>query len=1217
MYISRVVIKGFKTYRNETVIDDFSPHHNIIIGSNGSGKSNFFAAIRFVLSDAYSNLKREERQGLIHQGSGSVMSASVEIVFHDPGNRMILPSGVAPMSNEEIFIRRTVGLKKDDYQINDRNVTKGDVVRMLESAGFSMSNPYNIVPQGRIIAVTNAKDKERLQLLEDVVGAKSFEVKLRASLKKMDETEQKRTQIAKEMEELSKKLDEMEEERKELEKYNDLESDRKVFQYTLYERELNDVINQIEKLDGDYNTTLYSSEQYLQELDKRENMVGEVTKTLQNIESSLKLKVTTELQQAKSKYTELSNRLAGYKVKISDIDSQMELQEEQTKIDQNTLKIISTTIEEKQIQLVKFLPRYEELSKDEANYKLKLDELQQKQRDLMLKKGRYARFKTKNERDDWIMTELVELREELKALDLVKLQLADTRSSIENQLKSLDEQINDLTDSVQGPSVLAELEDVKASINRLKEEYSTKFDERKELWRTEQKLQTILENMMDDVKRSERSVNETMNRSLANGIASVKEIVEKLNLPDDCVFGTLGELIKVSEKYKRCAEVIGGNSLFNIVVDTDETASLIMNELYHMKGGRVTFMPLNRLYNDQNVTYPPNDQASCTPLIKKIKFDVKFEKAVKHIFGKTIVVKDLSQGSKFSKKYKLNAIILDGDRADKRGVLTGGYYDQHKRTKLDSLKDLKNARNQQKRTAIELDGVKESLRILDSEIDQHNDFIRKETNKKESILTNIETLNLKLNNKKSEREILEESKLSLVFKIAKAETNIRIISQKVEAYNQDQSQPFDSELSPAEKEELAQVNITLQELQEKFEVTTESFEKISVTIDALNAELDSKLIPQQRELRSKIADTSDAFSSGLNDELSLVQIEKRSVESKFEASNIELTTVQNEIDKLNSEKKNSQNILDKANSQQRLLLKKLDNFQKEAEKVMVKKSTLSTRRDEVQQKVRELGLLAEESLNRYHESTSEELLQKLNTINDEISSFSNVNKRAFENFRKFDEKKFELVERSQELDDSKSSIQELIQKLKEQKIAAVDSTFRKVSENFSKVFEKLVPRGKATLVIHHQESQDDNDNMEIDDTSRAESESIYTGISISVSFNSKKNEQLRVEQLSGGQKTVCAIALILAIQMVDPAPFYLFDEIDAALDKQYRTAVADIIKSLSINAQFICTTFRTDMLQVADKFFRVKYENKISTVVEVDRQDAINFTRGSNKLSEV
>ena len=216
-----------------------------------------------------------------------------------------------------------------------------------------------------------------------------------------------------------------------------------------------------------------------------------------------------------------------------------------------------------------------------------------------------------------------------------------------------------------------------------------------------------------------------------------------------------------------------------------------------------------------------------------------------------------------------------------------------------------------------------------------------------------------------------------------------------------------------------------------------------------------------------------------------------------------------------------------------------------------------------------------------------------------------------------------MEDRSKELDESKTSIQNLIVKLKQQKVAAVDSTFENVSRNFTEVFEQLVPRGKAKLVIHRSsDARDDdvdaeNDTAMTGDDDGTQTESMYTGVSISVSFNSKKNEQLHVEQLSGGQKTVCAVALILAIQMVDPAPFYLFDEIDAALDKQYRTAVAGIIKALSANAQFICTTFRTDMLQVADKFFRVKYENKISTVVEVDRQEAINFIKGTNKLAEV
>lgn len=1230
MYIKRVIIKGFKTYRNETIIDNFSPHQNVIIGSNGSGKSNFFAAIRFVLSDDYSNLKREERQGLIHQGSGgSVMSASVEIVFHDPDHSMILPSGVLSRGDDEVTIRRTVGLKKDDYQLNDRNVTKGDIVRMLETAGFSMNNPYNIVPQGKIVALTNAKDKERLQLLEDVVGAKSFEVKLKASLKKMEETEQKKIQINKEMGELNSKLSEMEQERKELEKYNELERNRKIYQFTLYDRELNEVINQMERLDGDYNNTVYSSEQYIQELDKREDMIDQVSKKLSSIEASLKIKNATDLQQAKLRESEISQKLTNVNVKIKDVQQQIESNGEQRNLDGATLKEIKSIIEQRKQKLSKILPRYQELTKEEAMYKLQLASLQQKQRDLILKKGEYARFKSKDERDTWIHSEIEELKSSIQNLNELESQLQMDRTSLRKQYSAIDEEIEELIDSINGPDTKGQLEDFDSELIHLKKKLSESLDTRKELWRKEQKLQTVLETLLSDVNQNQRNVNETMSRSLANGIINVKEITEKLKISPESVFGTLGELIKVNDKYKTCAEVIGGNSLFHIVVDTEETATLIMNELYRMKGGRVTFIPLNRLSLDSDVKFPSNTttQIQFTPLIKKIKYEPRFEKAVKHVFGKTIVVKDLGQGLKLAKKHKLNAITLDGDRADKRGVLTGGYLDQHKRTRLESLKNLNESRSQHKKILEELEFVRNELNDIDTKIDQVNGNIRKVSNDRESVLTNIEIYRTSLNTKKNEKLILEESLNAIILKLEKLNTNRTFAQEKLNTFENDLLQEFDSELSKEEKERLESLTKEISAAHNKLNITSDALEGITTTIDSLNAELESKLIPQENDLESKMSEVGDAFIFGLQDELKELQLEKESVEKQHENAVLELGTVQRELESLIAEETNNKKLLEKANNQQRLLLKKLDNFQKSVEKTMIKKTTLVTRREELQQRIREIGLLPEDALvNDFSDITSDQLLQRLNDMNTEISGLKNVNKRAFENFKKFNERRKDLAERASELDESKDSIQDLIVKLKQQKVNAVDSTFQKVSENFEAVFERLVPRGTAKLIIHrkndnandHDESIDVDMDAESNESQNGkDSEIMYTGVSISVSFNSKQNEQLHVEQLSGGQKTVCAIALILAIQMVDPASFYLFDEIDAALDKQYRTAVATLLKELSKNAQFICTTFRTDMLQVADKFFRVKYENKISTVIEVNREEAIGFIRGSNKFAEV
>lgn len=1223
MYIRRVVIKGFKTYRNETIIDDFSPHHNIVIGSNGSGKSNFFAAIRFVLSDDYSNLRREERQGLIHQGSGSVMSASVEIVFHDPDHRIILPSGVAQRPNDEILVRRTVGLKKDDYQLNDRNVTKGDVVRMLESAGFSMSNPYNIVPQGRIISLTNAKDKERLQLLEDVVGAKSFEVKLHASLKKMEQTEQKRSQIETEMQELNEKLDEMEEERKELEKFNSLERNRKVFQFTLYDRELSDVINQIEKMDDEYAVTLHSSRDYINELDKREETVAQISKTLQNLDSMIKIKETAELSQAKLKDTELSAQLASLDVKIKELSRQIDSYDEQRVIDEKNLSIINEAIGSKEAQLSSISPKFEALSRNEISCKLQLAELQEKQRELLHMKGKYAHFTTKEERNSWIEGELRELKHNLQDLEKSKDSIAAERETTREKLNSIDEEISELEDSIRGPGIQAELEDIDKELKDCKNKYADKLDERKELWRTEQKLQTISETLLDTVKSSERNVNETMARTLANGISSVKEITEKLKLPDTCVFGTLGELISVNDKYKMCAEVVGGNSLFHVVVDTDETASIIMRELYRMKGGRVTFMPLNRVYNDPTITYPPNAQSTCTPLIKKIKFDSQFENVVKNVFGKTIVVRELSTGAKIAKSYKLDAITLDGDRADKRGLLTGGFYDFHKRTRLDSLAELKNARIQHKQTSDELERIREKLHAIDAEIDELNGVIRKVTQKRETVLTNIEGFRAKSNNRKSEGLFLEETLKSLAVKFEKATINVKAVKDKIDSYEQDLISEFDNQISLQKQQELQTLEVTLQTVQSKLNSTTEELQDITTERDSLVAELSAKLIPQRSELETKARREGDPITSDLKNDLKGMLGEKSTLDRQKVQTTDEIERLQSELYQLDEEKRSNQQLLEKANSQQASLLKKLQAFQKDAEKSMVRKTTLVARREELQQKIREVGLLAEDALNKFSNLSSEELLRRLNDVSEDISGLKNVNKNAFENFRKFHDKRVELEERAKELEESKVSIQNLIVKLKQQKVTAVDTTFKKVSDNFSAVFEQLVPRGKASLVIHRENNSADDDDSPDRDVDmegageESQANSVYTGVSISVSFNSKRNEQLRVEQLSGGQKTVCAVALILAIQMVDPAPFYLFDEIDAALDKQYRTAVANIIKALSAKAQFICTTFRTDMLQVADRFFQVKYQNKISTVVEVDRQEAINFIRGRSKLAEV
>ncbi len=228
------------------------------------------------------------------------------------------------------------------------------------------------------------------------------------------------------------------------------------------------------------------------------------------------------------------------------------------------------------------------------------------------------------------------------------------------------------------------------------------------------------------------------------------------------------------------------------------------------------------------------------------------------------------------------------------------------------------------------------------------------------------------------------------------------------------------------------------------------------------------------------------------------------------------------------------------------------------------------------------------------------------------------------------------MDRRAELDTSRKSIEILIDTLDQRKDEAIARTFRQVAQAFQEVFQQLVPVGQGRLIINRKSDRDvrggrasdDSDSDSEEETTRGKKGkgkgnkvAEYTGVSIAVSFNSKHDEQQKIGQLSGGQKSLCALALIFAIQKCDPAPFYLFDEIDANLDAQYRTAVAEMLKKLSGQGgkkgdgggQFICTTFRPEMVLVADRCYGVSYSNKTSSIDVVSSEVALNFVEGMQK----
>lgn len=205
----------------------------------------------------------------------------------------------------------------------------------------------------------------------------------------------------------------------------------------------------------------------------------------------------------------------------------------------------------------------------------------------------------------------------------------------------------------------------------------------RDLWREDAKMDSILNNLREEHRKSERMLGASMDKNTSAGLAAVNHITKTLNLTG--VYGPLYELFDVEDEYDTAVNMIAGASLFHVVVDTDETASRILEALNKERAGRVTFMPLNRL-NPQASTYPEANDA--IPMIKKLNFDPKYSKAFEQVFGRALICRTLEIAATYSRSYNLNGITLDGDRVDRKGALTGGYQDT-RNSRLSSIKTIK------------------------------------------------------------------------------------------------------------------------------------------------------------------------------------------------------------------------------------------------------------------------------------------------------------------------------------------------------------------------------------------------------------------------------------------------------------------------------------------------------------------------------------------------
>jgi len=1131
---------------------------------------------------------REERQALLHEGTGpATISAYVEIVFDNSDNRF-------PTGKPEVQLRRSIGLQKDEYSLDGRSATKTDVMNLLEAAGFSRSNPYYIVPQGKVTALTNAKDADRLQLLKEVAGTKVYELRRAESTRLIAESDAKRSKIDELLKYIQEKLSELEDEKEELDQYQTLDRERRSLEYTIYAREQADANRKLEELEenrardvetsaikrqqlADNETTLSELETQLRAVEQQVDLLDlERSQVLEDREALLKSKVQLELSVADLEESQLSEQ--DYKAKIAS---------EQLSID--------AEINAKENELASILPQYDEIMAQTTALKKELSNAQHQQQTLFDKQARLSRFASKAERDAWLSGEIRELMSTIESLRQQGLQAEQSKAVMEQRLEKLD---SDLVKAKEESNTRqSEIDALEEEHSELRIQRDELTENRKELWRADAKLDSILQNCREEVRKAERILASAVDKKTSTGLASVKRITEKLDLKG--VFGPLYELFEVDERFRTAVEITAGGSLFHVVVDNDETATRLLEAMAAEKAGRVTFIPLNRL-RTRPVLYPNSPDA--IPMISKLKFDARYQKAFEQIFSRTIVCQNLAIAAAYSKSHGFNAITLEGDRIDSRGALSGGYHD----TRLSRLEAAKNMRKWEAKLQEEKERgvrIKQDITSLDQQITNVLSMAQLADTKRRLAQDQKDPLALRLQAINKEKESLKANLHAKSKAIETLQANTEQARFQLQAYQQELESSTSQELPENEQAILRQLTSQTEQLKNSLAMISTTRSEIEARKRTLEDELDVNLKRRRDDLSMKqTLMRSDVDGK----QLATVQKKLKRAEKKIAKATERLSELERELEQFQTQNQQYTTEVEELRNTQSEITRTLNRQEKSVEKYLLKRSLLLQKKNECTSNIRDLGVLPEEAFERYTKMTIEKLLKRLHKTNENLKKYSHVNKKAFEQYSNFTKQRGQLTNRKKELDKSSKSIIDLIKVLDQRKDNAIERTFDQVSKNFAEVFEKLVPAGRGQLVMLRKDQEETND-MDTDNDYSHSTADNYSGVSIMVSFNSKTDEGLIMQQLSGGQKSLVALALIFAIQKCDPAPFYLFDEIDANLDAQYRTAVAAMIEEMSEHGQFISTTFRPELLANADKFYGVTFSNKVSHIDSISKENALGF----------
>lgn len=1168
MYLKRLELQGFKSFADKTVLE-LMPGITTVIGPNGSGKSNISDAIRWVLGEqSMKSLRGTKSLDIIFAGTQNRKSlgfAEASLVFDNS-------DGALPIEYTEVTVTRKIYRSGETgYFINKVPCRLKDVLELFMDTGIGKDG-YSIIGQGKIDEILSNKSEDRRHIFEEAAGIVKYRTRKEESEKKLEHTKLNLLRINDILTEIEGNLEPLQMQSDKAKKYLNLREELKsieigLFVYNIekYKKDLEELVQSIEVMQNQANEEDEKLEHIKALKEELKTSIDQITEEIENM-SNIGFESQKQIEQLNSDINVAKTRIANnnensqrYSKEIEEQNNHIkelkeEIEQKEAKKDnlkQNKEKF-EKELNEKQAELDKLTEKLSSKELEIEGYKQTVEQNTDKKYELQSEiNAQNINYQNYEKRQAQIKQEMQSTISELDSTRLNKEDIAKQFNEIENKKNKSQKSLDDV--AKQREEANQKIKSFESNINILSSDMRVKESKLKFLIETEKEKEGYIKSV----------------KSLLKDCENIKDLGKGMH-------GVLANIIEVPDELETAIEMCLGASLQNIVTETEEDAKKLVEHLRKNNLGRASFLPISSVKGRKLDKIKGNENGIVGIASDLVKYNKKYEQIILNLLGRTVIVDNMNTAIKVAKQngYTFRIVTTEGDLINPSGAITGGSV--AKKTvnilgrgkeieklekEINNLKQqIEKLQNDKQNYEESIEGILELSTNLEKELQEIDITYATERQKVISIDENIEKLQKRLNRLREEQADLEKQKEEAV----STKGNIQVEINKISEQNQELSKIINefAELNKDDQKYIDDLNFDITNLK----ISVSSFDESEASIQEIQERINQELENANQSIKNK--------------EIQIEQIKKdneelqKSIEGTLQKIEEVKTNVQNsssKIEELKQERTLKNDKLAKKENEITDKFKVIEDLKGQLVKLDVKKTKIEEDINVIYNKMWEEYELTPNNVGEYQKPENVQLTQRrVNVLRTEIKELGSVNIDSIEEYKNLKDRYDFMSEQRLDLENTMSKLRNVISEMTQIMKEQFREKFKVINKNFGEVFAELFGGGKAELKL------EDEENI------------LECGIDITVQPPGKKLQNMML--LSGGEKAFTAIALLFAILKINPAPFCVLDEIEAALDDVNVFRYAEYLKKFTEHTQFLVITHRKGTMEVADSVYGVTME---------------------------